>query len=450
MFRSIRLKLSIFMFILLILTTFLFFRSTVRIVNQTLLNEIIKKAESISKSAAAIASYSLLSRDLLGIDHIVFKAKESNNDVEYIAIVDTTMKIIAHSDIKQRGKIFKKPAGDFLEEKADGTVIREIPLPSGNLFEISTPILYKGKLLGTVFVSLNRSVLLNAQQLAHRRVFGLFAATLLLGVIVILGLSILITKPIKELSSGVDELKQGKRAKPLKVYSRDELGKLTESFNSMSELITAQKNELIKYTQELEEAYISILRVLAVAIDARDPYTLGHSTRVAANALMIGEEIGLSRKDLEELEIASLFHDVGKLKTPDTILFKSKSLDITEYKEMKQHPNDGAEILRKVKSLHKYIAPVKHHHEFFNGEGYPDRLNGNNIPLFAAIIAIADAFDAITSTRPYKMALSKEEALKVLTIQAGKQFHPDLVNAFLKRMQNVREPSSHSYLSRVI
>jgi putative nucleotidyltransferase with HDIG domain len=218
----------------------------------------------------------------------------------------------------------------------------------------------------------------------------------------------------------------------------------------MSELITAQKNELIKYTQELEEAYISILRVLAVAIDARDPYTLGHSTRVAANALMIGEEIGLSRKDLEELEIASLFHDVGKLKTPDTILFKSKSLDITEYKEMKQHPNDGAEILRKVKSLHKYIAPVKHHHEFFNGEGYPDRLNGNNIPLFAAIIAIADTFDAITSTRPYKMALSKEEALKVLTIQAGKQFHPDLVNAFLKRMENVREPSFHSYLSRVI
>ena len=296
MFCSIRLKLSIFMFILLILTTFLFFRSTVRIVNQTLLNEIIKKAESISKGAAAIASYSLLSRDLLGIDHIVFKAKESNNDVEYIAIVDTTMKIIAHSDIKQRGKIFKKPAGDLLEEKADGTVIREIPLPSGNLFEISTPILYKGKLLGTVFVSVNRSVLLNAQQLAHRRIFGLFAATLLLGVIGILGLSILITKPIKELSSGVDELKQGKRAKPLKVYSRDELGKLTESFNSMSELITAQKNELIKYTQELEEAYISILRVLAVAIDARDPYTLGHSTRRAANALMIREEKAHSRK----------------------------------------------------------------------------------------------------------------------------------------------------------
>lgn len=450
MFRSIRIKLSLFIFLLLICTTFLFFRSTVRIVNQTLLNEIIKKAESISRGAAAIASYSLLSRDTLGMDHVAHKAKESNDDVEYVAIVDRAMKIIAHSDIKQRGKTFEAPEGTLLTEKADGTVVKEILRYPDHFFEIATPVLYKGKLLGTVFVSINRSVLIHAQQLAYRRVAGLFVTILVLGVIGILGLSVLITKPIQELSSGVQDLKEGKRTRPLRVYSKDELGKLTEGFNSMSELITTQKEELVKYTRELEEAYISVLRAMAFAIDARDSYTFGHSARVAANSLLIGEEIGLDQKELEELEIASLFHDVGKLKTPDAILNKGKSLDPSEFREMKQHPNDGAEILKKVRPLERYIAPVRHHHEFYNGKGYPDGLNGDQIPLFAAIIAIADTFDAITSTRPYREALSNEEAMEVLMVEAGKQFDPELVSAFIRRIKNGKELSSPSRLSRMI
>ena len=248
----------------------------------------------------------------------------------------------------------------------------------------------------------------------------------------------------------MEELKEGKRTRPLRIFSKDELGKLTESFNGMSELITQQREELFKYTQELEEAYISNLRVLAVAIDARDPYTLGHSARVALNSLMIGEEMGLKKNELEELEIASLFHDVGKLKTPDSILFKGRSLDSAEYVEMKHHPEDGAEILRKVKSLEKYVAPVRHHHEYYNGKGYPDGLDGEEIPLYAAIISIADTFDAMTSTRPYRKAQSKAEALKELEKGAGKQFHPDLVRAFLKVMENAKEPSLRSYLTRVI
>ena len=248
----------------------------------------------------------------------------------------------------------------------------------------------------------------------------------------------------------MEELKEGKRTRPLRIYSKDELGKLTESFNDMSELITDQKKELFKYTQELEEAYISILRVLAMAIDARDSYTLGHSARVALHSLIIGEEIGLKENELEELEIASLFHDVGKLKTPDAILFKSRSLNSTEYDEIRHHPEDGAEILKKVKPLQKYVEPVKHHHEYYNGKGYPDGLDGDGIPLYAAIISIADTYDAMTSTRPYRKALSKEEACKELEKGAGKQFHPDLVKAFLRAMENRGQPSFHPYLTKVI
>ena len=450
MFRGIRFKLSLFVFLLLIFTTILFSLATVNILNQTILNEIIKKAESLSKSSAAVAAYSLISSDALGMDHLVFKGKESNNDVEYIAIIDTHMNVIAHSDIKKRGEILRRAEGNVIKKNADGTIVREIPLSSGSFFEISTPIVFKNKTLGTVMVGVNQSVLLEAQRLAHNRFFVILTVILLIGLIGILGLSFFITRPIKELSSGVEELKEGKRTMPLRIFSKDELGKLTDSFNQMSEVITEQKKELFKYTQELEEAYISILKVLAVAIDARDPYTLGHSARVALHSLMIGEEIGLNENEIEELEIASLFHDVGKLKTPDSILFKNRALEMREYAEIRNHPEDGAEILRKVKSLQKYAPPVRHHHEYYNGKGYPDGLDGDKIPLYAAIISIADTFDAMTSTRPYRKALSKTEAFKELEKEAGKQFHPDLVKAFLKAVENGKQPSLHSYLTKVI
>jgi putative nucleotidyltransferase with HDIG domain len=450
MFQSIRLKLTVFVILLLVFTTFAFSIVTVKTLNQTILDEIIKRAETLSKTSASAAAYSLISNDSLGIDHIVFKGKSSNSDVEYMAVVDKKMRILGHSDIKKRGEILKGAEGNLFKKNGDGTIVKEISLSSGRSFEISTPIVFKDKVLGTVIVGVNQSVLLEAQRLARHRIFVMLTVILVVGLIGILGLCFSITRPIKELCVGVEELKEGKRTRPLRIYSKDELGKLTESFNNMSELITDQKKELFKYTQELEEAYISILRVLAMAIDARDSYTLGHSARVALHSLIIGEEIGLKENELEELEIASLFHDVGKLKTPDAILFKSRSLDSKEYDEIRHHPEDGAEILNKVKPLQKYVEPVKHHHEYYNGKGYPDGLDGDGIPLYAAIISIADTYDAMTSTRPYRKALSKEEACKELEKGAGKQFHPDLVKAFLRAMENGGQPSFHPYLTKVI
>ncbi len=450
MFQTIRFKLSLFVFILLIFTTAVFFIATVKILDRVILNEIIKRAESLSRSSAASAAYSLISGDVLAMDHLVFKGKQSNKDVEFIAVLDTRRNVIAHSDIKKRGEIIKDTEGKVSSMDGDEAIVKEISLSSGRSFEISTPIVFKGKTLGTVIVGVNQSVLLEAQRLARQRIFLMFTVILVAGLISVLALSFFITRPIKELSAGVEELKGGERTKPLRVYSRDELGKLTESFNNMSKLITDQKKELFKYTQELEEAYISILRVLAMAIDARDSYTLGHSARVASHSLMIGEEMGLKRNELEELEIASLFHDVGKLKTPDAILFKNRSLDSTEYDEIRHHPEDGAEILKKVKPLQKYVEPVKHHHEYYNGEGYPDGLDGDGIPLYAAIISIADTYDAMTSTRPYRKALSKEEACKELEKEAGKQFHPELVKAFLRAMEHGGQPSLRPYLTKVI
>ncbi len=450
MFRTIRFKLIAFVFFLLVFTTFVSFLATVKVLNRVILNEIIKRAESLSKSSAAVAAYSLISGDALGMDHLVFKGKESNRDVEYMAVIDTKSNVIAHSDIRKRGEILKPGEGNLFRKNGEGTVVREISLSSGRSFEVATPIVFNNKVLGTVIVGVNQSVLLEAQRLARHRILVTLTVILCVGLLGVLGLLFFITRPIRELSAGVEELKDGKRTRPLRIYSKDELGKLTESFNDMSELITSQKKELSKYTQELEEAYTSILRILAMAIDARDSYTLGHSARVALHSLMIGEEIGLNENDLEELEIASLFHDVGKLKTPDSILFKNRSLNSTEYDEMRHHPEDGAEILQKVKSLQKYVEPVRHHHEHYNGMGYPDGLYGDEIPLYAAIISIADTYDAMTSTRPYRKALSEEEACRELEKGAGKQFHPELVKAFLRAVKNRARPSFDPYLAKVI
>jgi putative nucleotidyltransferase with HDIG domain len=394
--------------------------------NRHILDEVIKRAESLCKSTAALAPYSILSSDLLGIDNIVSKVKDANTDVEYVAVTNAEMKILAHTDITRRGKTFIPYPRETFKENQDGTRVYEVQTATGPLLEIVSPILFNGKQMGNVIIGINKSVLSHAQAETRRKILAGFGITMLLGIGCILVLSSVITRPIKELARGVEELKQGRQAE-LRIYSHDELGNLTASFNQMTELTTKQQERLGTYATELEEAYVSTVKVLSAAIDARDPYTLGHSTRVATLARSIGAAIGLSHHELEDLEIASLFHDVGKLKTPDCVLLKDGPLDPQEHREISNHSESGAAILSRAPSLQKYIPAVRHHHEWFSGEGYPDGLRGDDIPLHAAIIAVADAFDAMTSARPYKNALSQKEALQELALFAGRQFNPRLV-----------------------
>jgi putative nucleotidyltransferase with HDIG domain len=432
---TLRFKIAFFIVILLLITASLFSIITVETMNRHIMDEVIKRAESLCKSMAALAPYSILSSDLLGIDNIVSKAKGANTDVEYVAITNAEMKILAHTNVARRGETFVPYSRDILKENQDGTRVYEVQPASEKLLEVVSPILFDNKQIGNVIIGINNSVLYHARAETRRRILAGFGITMLLGIGCIIVLSSVITRPIKELARGVDELKQGRQSQ-LRIYSHDELGKLTESFNRMTELITSQQARLGTYATELEEAYVSTVTVLSAAIDARDPYTLGHSTRVAKLSRKIGEAIGLSHPELEHLAIASLFHDVGKLKTPDFVLLKDGPLDPQEHREISNHSENGAAILGRAPSLQKYIPAVRHHHEWFNGEGYPDGLRGDDIPLDAAIIAVADAYDAMTSARPYKSALSREEALLELTLFSGRQFNPRLVEV----LHQVLEP----------
>jgi len=442
LFTSLRFKISVFIIVLLLLTASIFSILTLQTMNRNITEEVIKRAESLCRSTAALAPYSMLANDVLGLDNIVSKVREANPDVEYVAVTDTGMKVLAHTDIARRDTLFHLAPANTIRETVDTTRVYEVNAPASNLFEVHSPVFFHNRQIGNVILGINTSVLVRAQIETRRRIMIGLGIALFLGIGCVIVLTSLVTRPIKELSLGVNELKRGRKSK-LRIYAHDELGSLTESFNHMAEMITRQQAELSMSAQELEDAYVSTVKVLAAAIDARDPYTLGHSTRVSQLSVKIGEALGLPRRELEDLEVASLFHDVGKLKTPDYVLQKEGPLNPLEHREMSEHSEHGAAILSRAKSLQKYIPAVRHHHEWFNGEGYPDGLRAEDIPLHAAIITVADSYDAMTTSRPYKIPCAPEEALRELNRYAGKQFDPRIVEAFYRVIATQDAPNEH-------
>jgi diguanylate cyclase (GGDEF)-like protein/putative nucleotidyltransferase with HDIG domain len=185
----------------------------------------------------------------------------------------------------------------------------------------------------------------------------------------------------------------------------------------------------------LPEAVVETVTSLALAIDAKDHYTQGHSQKVSAYAVVIAKALGMSEPEVEEIRLAALLHDIGKVGIPETILNKSGPLDAAEWETMKTHTELGAKILEPLQTMDKIRLMVRHHHEFYDGTGYPDRLDGEKIPYGARLIAIADAYDTITSERTYKKARTSEDAFRELERCAANQFDPKLVALFIETMR---------------
>jgi hypothetical protein len=184
---------------------------------------------------------------------------------------------------------------------------------------------------------------------------------------------------------------------------------------------------------EVREMFTETVRSLAEAVDKRDTFTSGHSHRVQSIAMDIGRVMKVSDSDLEALEWGGLLHDIGKIGVPDSVLLKQERLTREERALMNAHPAMGAEIIAPVTHLAAELPIIRHHHEWFNGSGYPDRMVGDEIPLLARILHVADAFEAMTAARPYRMTpLTIEQALAELRKFGGVQFDPDVVDAFFK------------------
>ncbi len=194
--------------------------------------------------------------------------------------------------------------------------------------------------------------------------------------------------------------------------------------------------ELSDANEKLERAYLDSIETLRFTVEAKDPYTRGHSDRVSEYSVLLGKKLGLNDEDLKTLRIGGLFHDIGKIGVPDSILLKDSRLTDKEYSEIKNHPSIGAHILHNAVAFQDIIPIVKHHHERFDGNGYPGRLKGTDIPYFARIAAVADTFDAMTSKRTYRDAIPIEDVKLEIERCSGTQFDPDIARVFLDILNN--------------
>ena len=240
-----------------------------------------------------------------------------------------------------------------------------------------------------------------------------------------------ITNPLSVLTQSSRALAKGDFSQRVHLWSRTEIGELAQTFNTMSEELERFVEDLKRAAEENRALFMGSIQMLAGAVDEKDPYTRGHSDRVTRYSLLIAKEMKLDHTFMETLQISAQLHDVGKIGIEDHILKKPGALTAEEFEVMKTHTTKGANILRPVTQLAEMLPGIELHHEALDGRGYPYGLQGDQIPLLARVIAVADTFDALTTNRPYQQAHTPEQALQIIQNLAGKRLDPEAVKALL-------------------
>ena len=297
------------------------------------------------------------------------------------------------------------------------------------------------EMLGTYspVTSLNWAVVVQKPRRdAYRGVYEMQRTARLLAALAVLlsvGVSIFaarrITNPLQVLTQSSRALARGDFSQRVHLWSRTEIGELAQTFNTMSEELERFVEDLKKAAEENRALFMGSIQMLAGAVDEKDPYTRGHSDRVTRYSLLIAKEMNLPPDFMETLQISAQLHDVGKIGIEDHILKKPGALTEEEFEVMKTHTTKGANILRPVTQLAEMLPGIELHHEALDGRGYPYGLKGEQIPLLARVIAVADTFDALTTNRPYQQAHTPEQALQIIRNLAGKRLDPTAVNALL-------------------
>jgi len=377
---------------------------------------------------------------VVSLNSILHRLEETSVRGRTVFIVDYNGRVMAHPDIKQfvpgsdlrpNSYIVSQVSALPKGLRATETIRRFTTVENGNPAEMIGTYSTIPDLGWAVVAqrSLEKAredagvIELNAQALTF--VLVVTFAALILGYLFAVGIS----TPIRYLAASTRAISRGEFHQRTPVQGAAEISELAETFNNMADDIEHFIAQLKQAAEENRELFLGSIRMLAAAIDEKDPYTRGHSDRVAKYSMHVGSQLGLSPEDLDRLRIAALLHDVGKIGVDDRVLKKPGALTPEEFEVMKQHPSKGANIMRPVSQLKDMLPGIELHHEHVDGHGYPYGLKGEEIPLMARIIAVADTLDAMTTNRPYQSAMELDEALARIRGVTGTKFDVYVVEA---------------------
>ncbi|MBL8149122.1 MAG: HD domain-containing protein [Blastocatellia bacterium] len=357
-------------------------------------------------------------------------------------VVNNSGRIIAHPDrqivFANKDMRSLKIVEDWISEGLKAKITAAVPFEieqDGKKIQMlgayTTADIATGKELGVI-------AMVN-EDAAYPSVGQMIAKTLIVSIVTVVValvvgsfLAFRITRPIEILALGAQAVAAGDFARRIRVRTSNEIGQLAEDFNTMADRIQQYINELRRAAEDNRMLFIGSVRALAEAIDGKDTYTRGHSERVMKYSVLIAQHMGLSDEEIEDIRIAGVLHDVGKIGIDDKILKKPAALTDDEYRIMKQHPQIGAKIMSEIPQMKKYIPGMFYHHECLDGHGYPLGLRGDQIPMMARIIAVADVFDAMTTNRPYQRAMETEFALERIKTFVGTRYDGQVVDALIE------------------
>ena len=241
-----------------------------------------------------------------------------------------------------------------------------------------------------------------------------------------------LTLPVSKLVSAAEKIGAGDLSTRIEANKIKEFNALGNTFNVMSESLSEHIAKLAKAAEENRELFVGTVKALAAAIDGKDKYTRGHSERVARFSYAIGKRMGMEETELDTLRISALLHDVGKIAIDDSILKKPAALTDEEFEIMKTHPQKGYKIMSQIPAMKEFLPGMYMHHEMINGMGYPQGLKGEEIPLQAKIVSVADTFDAVTTDRPYQKGMNLEDALNRIRSFVGTRYDGKVVEALVQ------------------
>lgn len=376
-----------------------------------LVAETSKRGELLAKSLLISAKEPLLDRDLLSMSSAV-EAIRREPDVVSAWILDHQGAVMIRSDAEPG-------------PRAAGLTSGRGALARNDVMVFSAPVTYGPRTIGSVHVGMGMAHADRALAKTRRHVVRTMVFGLMIGMAGTFALARFFVKPVDLLVAATHEAARGNLDIQVPVHRRDEIGALAESFNTMIA-------DLRVATDGIQRGYLDMTIALAAAIEAKDEYTRGHCQRVSAYAVEIGTRLALPDHTMRDLELAAILHDIGKIGIDEAILRKPTRLTFEEMQAMHEHPAIGERILRSVEPLHLVASYIIYHHEHYDGRGYPHGARGEEIPLIARIISVADAYDSMSSRRPYRETLPEEESLTRLRTKAGSQFDPQIVSIFLE------------------